>query len=70
VQERRRRAQTLDWVYSMVEEHLRSSFFQHAGVERIRAEIEHEVMWGRIPPTVAVQRLIKEFEGGGATLRE
>jgi len=63
VLEKRRRAQTLDWVYSMVEEHLRSSFFQHTGVERIRAEIEHDVMWGRMPPTVAVQRLIKEFEG-------
>lgn len=65
VLERRRRAQTLDWVYSMVEEHLRSSFFQHAGVERIRAEIEHEVVWGRMPPTAAVQRLIGEFEGNG-----
>jgi len=64
VLEQRRRAQTMDWVYSMVEEHLRSSFFQHAGVERIRAEIEHEVMWGRMPPTVAVQRLIREFEIG------
>lgn len=63
VLEKRRRAQTLDWVYSMVEEHLRSSFFQHAGVERIRAEIEHQVMWGNLPPTVAVQRLIAEFEG-------
>jgi len=63
VLEKRRRAQTLDWVYSMVEEHLRSSFFQHAGVERIRAEIEHDVMWGRMPPTVAVQHLIAEFEG-------
>ena len=63
VLERRRRTQTLDWVYSMVEEHLRTSFFQHAGVERIRAEIEHEVMWDRMPPTVAAQRLISEFEG-------
>lgn len=63
VLEKRRRAQTLDWVYSMVEEHLRSSFFQHAGVEQIRAEIEHQVMWGRLPPTAAVQRLIAQFEG-------
>jgi len=65
VLERRRRTQTLDWVYSMVEEHLRASFFHHAGVERIRAEIEHDVMWGRMPPTTAVQRLIAEFEGNG-----
>jgi len=63
VLEKRRRAQTLDWVYSMVEEHLRSSFFQHTGVERIRAEVEHQVMWGRLPPTTAAQRLIAEFEG-------
>ncbi len=63
VLEKRRRAQTLDWVYSMVEEHLRSSFFQHAGVEQIRAEIEHQVVWGRLSPTAAVQRLIAEFEG-------
>ena len=66
VLEKRRRAQTLDWVYSMVEEHLRSSFFRHAGVDRIRAEIEHEVVWGRMPPTVAVQRLIAEFENSAA----
>jgi len=65
VLEKRRRAQTLDWVYSMVEEHLRTSFFRHTGVERIRAEIEHDVMWGRVPPTVAAQRLIREFEGNG-----
>jgi hypothetical protein len=51
----------------MVEEHLRSSFFQHAGVERIRAEIEHDVMWGRMPPTAAVQRLINEFERNGGS---
>lgn len=65
VLEKRRRAQTLDWVYAMVEEHLRTSFLRHAGVERIRAEIEHEVMWGRMPPTSAVQRLISEFERDG-----
>lgn len=63
VLEKRRRAQTLDWVYNMVEEHLRASFDQHTGVARIRAEIEHDVMWGRMPPTVAAKRLINEFEG-------
>ena len=62
VLEKRRRAQTLDWVYNMVEEHLRASFDQHAGVARIRSEIEHDVMWGRMPPTVAAKRLINEFE--------
>ncbi|MGC1951899.1 MAG: methylmalonyl Co-A mutase-associated GTPase MeaB, partial [Gammaproteobacteria bacterium] len=38
--DQRRRAQTLDWVYFMVEEHLRTSFFSHGGVEGIRGQIE------------------------------
>ena len=61
--EKRRQRQTLDWVYSMVEEHLRASFFNHAGVGSIRADIEEAVVNGRIPPTVAVQMLIKKYEG-------
>ena len=47
----------------MVEEHLRASFFNHAGVGSIRADIEEAVVNGRIPPTVAVQMLIKKYEG-------
>lgn len=60
--DQRRRAQTLDWVYFMVEEHLRNSFFSHAGVEGIRAQIERAVVDGHMPPTVAAQRLIRKFE--------
>lgn len=62
VLEARRRQQTLEWVYSMIEEHLRASFFQHAGVESIRDEIEHAVVQGHIPPTVAAKKLIEKFE--------
>jgi LAO/AO transport system kinase len=61
--EKRRQRQTLDWVYSMVEEHLRASFFNHAGVDSIRAEIEEAVVNGHIPPTVAAQQLIHKYEG-------
>ncbi|MGB5063767.1 MAG: methylmalonyl Co-A mutase-associated GTPase MeaB [Candidatus Competibacter sp.] len=61
--EKRRQQQTLDWVYSMVEEHLRTSFFSHAGVGSIRAEIEEAVVNGHIPPTVAAQQLIYKYEG-------
>jgi len=61
--DKRRQRQTLDWVYSMVEEHLRNSFFNHAGVESIRAEIDHAVLEGHIPPTVAAQMLIRKYEG-------
>ena len=62
VLEARRRRQTLEWVYSMIEEHLQTSFFKHAGVESIRAEIEHAVVQGHIPPTVAAKQLIKKYE--------
>lgn len=61
--EKRRQRQTLDWVYSMVEEHLRASFFNHAGVGSIRTEVEDGVLQGHIPPTVAAQKLIRKFEG-------
>ncbi|MBK7982215.1 MAG: methylmalonyl Co-A mutase-associated GTPase MeaB [Candidatus Competibacteraceae bacterium] len=61
--EKRRQRQTLDWVYSMVEEHLRASFFNHAGVGGIRAEVEEGVLKGQLPPTVAAQKLIRKFEG-------
>ncbi len=61
--EKRRQQQTLDWVYSMVEEHLRASFFNHAGVGSIRSEIEEAVVNGHIPPTVAAQQLIHKYEG-------
>ena len=60
--EKRRQRQTLDWVYSMVEEHLRTSFFSHAGVGSIRAAVEHAVIEGHLPPTVAAQQLIHQYE--------
>ncbi|TVR62896.1 MAG: methylmalonyl Co-A mutase-associated GTPase MeaB [Candidatus Competibacteraceae bacterium] len=61
--EQRRQRQTLEWVYNMVEEHLRASFFSHAGVDSIRADIEEAVVTGHIPPTVAAQQLIRKYEG-------
>ena len=60
----RRRKQTLAWVYSMIEAQLRTRFFEHAGVESVRAEIEQAVVGGQMPPTVAAQRLLQEFDGG------
>ncbi len=59
----RRQAQTLDWVYTMVEEHLRSSFFNHTGVGSIRVEVERAVVEGHLPPTVAANELIRKYEG-------
>jgi len=60
--ERRRRTQTLEWVYAMVEEYLQSSFYHHAGVKAMKARIEQDVIAGEMPPTVAAKRLIDAFE--------
>ncbi len=60
--EKRRRKQTLEWVYAMVEEHLLRSFFEHAGVKHIRADVERAVIEGQMPPTVAAQELIGKYE--------
>ncbi len=60
--EKRRKRQNLDWVYSMVEEHLRTSFFNNTHVGAIRTQIEEAVISGNIPPTVAAQMLIEKYE--------
>jgi LAO/AO transport system kinase len=61
--DKRRKNQTLDWVYSMVEEHLRSRFFNHPGVKAERPQVEHAVVEGTMPATVAAQELLQTFEG-------
>lgn len=60
--EARRRAQMVDWVYTMVEEHLKSSFFNHPGVKAILPNVESAVADGRLPATTAVKKLLTTFE--------
>lgn len=59
--EARRKAQTLSWVYTMVEEHLHNIFFQHPGVMSCKNMIEQQVVTGEISATMAVQKLINAF---------
>lgn len=59
----RRRKQTLSWVYNMVEEHLHGLFFQNPRVVACKDSVELQVVEGRISATMAVQQLIKAFEG-------
>ena len=37
-------------------------FFEHAGVQHIRADVEQAVVEGHMPPTVAAQKLILKYE--------
>lgn len=58
----RRKKQTLDWVYSMVEEHLHNVFYQNEYVKQSKASIEQAVTVGKISATVATQKFIEVFE--------
>lgn len=58
----RRNAQSRDWVHSMVEEHLRTRFFQHPDVKHMLPRIEQAVVAGTMPATVAAKELLRAFE--------
>lgn len=58
----RRRSQILDWVYSMVREHLLISFFNHPEVVEMKPRIERAIADGRLSATMAVKELLKAFE--------
>jgi len=61
----RRRSQTLEWIHEMVDEHMRTLFFNHPGVAEALAGTEKSVLNGSLPPTAAATRLISIFEGNG-----
>ncbi|MEM8531370.1 MAG: methylmalonyl Co-A mutase-associated GTPase MeaB [Chloroflexota bacterium] len=58
----RRRAQTLDWVTTLIEEYLRTSFFQHPAVVEQIPQIKAAVADGTMPATAAAQALVRVFE--------
>jgi len=58
----RRRNQARDWVYTLIEDHLRTRFFGHPVVQERLPAIEKAVVEGTLPVTTAVQDLIRAFE--------
>ncbi|MGD9948652.1 MAG: methylmalonyl Co-A mutase-associated GTPase MeaB [Desulfobulbus sp.] len=59
---RHRKEQNIKWVHDMVDDHLRSLFAKHPGVNRIIKDIERSVGNGVLPAVAAVQQLIAVFE--------
>ena len=57
----RRKAQTLSWVYSMVDEHLHNLFYRAPEVAACQNQVETDVINGKLAPTLAVQKLISQF---------
>nr|WP_321467500.1 methylmalonyl Co-A mutase-associated GTPase MeaB [uncultured Desulfobulbus sp.] len=60
--ERHRKEQNIKWVHDMVDDHLRSLFAKHPGVNRIIKDVERSVAGGVLPAVAAVQQLISVFE--------
>jgi len=60
--QRRRYLQTLAWVESMAEEHLRNRMAQNSAVAACREDIRRRVLTGDISPTAAARELIDAME--------
>lgn len=58
----RRKAQLRDWMHSMVQDYLRTTFFGNPQVAQMLPAIEQSVASGELSPTSAVQQLVAIYE--------
>lgn len=70
VWQKRRDGQLLDWMHSMIDEHLHNLFFEDAVVTGRMPEIKEAVLDGTISPTQAVAELINLFDVKRAAMRQ
>ena len=70
VWQKRRDGQLLDWMHSMIDEHLHNLFFEDAVVTGRMPEIREAVLQGVISPTQAVAELINLFDVKRAAMRQ
>ncbi|MDY7108073.1 MAG: methylmalonyl Co-A mutase-associated GTPase MeaB [Planctomycetota bacterium] len=59
--DRRRRRQALRWMQSMIDEQLRRLLAAHPGAEAVRAEVQAEVLAGRLPAGTGARRILDAF---------
>ncbi|OMC34340.1 ATPase/protein kinase [Mycobacterium sp. GA-1841] len=62
--ESRRRAQQVDWTWSMVHDAVLDRVLSHPGVRGIRAEVERRVRQGELTPALAAQEILAAAEAG------
>ncbi len=68
----RRREQAIEWMHALIEESLKSQFYQREDVRARLDRVEHRVASGRIPPLAAALALIegKELETESLSLNK
>lgn len=59
----RRKNQTLDWVFTMVVEQLKSRFYNNEGVKNLIPKIQDELMSDTMSATKAATLLLERFDG-------
>jgi LAO/AO transport system kinase len=59
--EDRRKKQTLEWMYSMINEGLKNEFYQSKKISDTLSEIENKILTGDLTPTKAADQLLKSF---------
>lgn len=68
--QKRRENQLLDWVHSMIDEHLHNLFFDDPVIVGRMPEVREAVLNGKISPTQAVTELIHAFDVERAVKRQ
>ena len=57
----KRRRQQVDWTWTMVRETLLTRLSEHPGVRALTPSLERQVADGELTPTLAAERILKEF---------
>jgi LAO/AO transport system kinase len=60
--ENRRRQQVVEWIYSLVDEGIRTRFYDNVNIFNKRKEMERKVLNGIITPTYAVNQLLELYD--------
>ncbi|MFH1194957.1 MAG: methylmalonyl Co-A mutase-associated GTPase MeaB [bacterium] len=59
--EERRKAQTLEWTLTMIENGLKDKFFNHPHIKSIMPEFKRNILSGKLTPSAAAEELLKIF---------
>lgn len=59
--EERRKSQSLEWFYNLIEEQIKKSFYTNPEIIKSLSQLKNEILSGNILPTTAVENLIKKY---------
>ncbi len=59
--EKRRKHQSAEWMYAMIEEELKNQFFRNAQVRKLLPDIQKQVEDQTLPAATAVRRIMENF---------